>query len=54
MTVFEGMRMRKAQRERSTKQETAPRVVAMMARGKRGSRNLKPTIYMPSGVPPKN
>ena len=53
MTVFAGIRMRKTE-EVSSKKETAPRLVAMMARGKSGSRNLKPTIYMPSGVPPKN
>jgi hypothetical protein len=54
MTVFAGIRMRKTQMEVSTKQRTAPRLVAMMARGKRGSSNLKPTVYLPSGVAPKN
>jgi len=54
MTVFAGIRMRETQREMSTKMATAPRLVAMMARGKRGSSNLKPTVYVPSGVAPKN
>jgi hypothetical protein len=54
MTVIAGIRMRKTQREVSTRMETSPRLIAMMARGKRGSRNLKPTIYLPSGVAPKN
>ena len=53
MMVVAGIRMRKAHRRASLERATAPRLVAMMARGERGSHNLKPTIYLPSGVSPK-
>ena len=53
MAIVAGIRMRRARRRASPDKVTAPRLVAMMARGERGSHNLKPTIYLPSGVSPK-
>lgn len=49
MMVVAGIRMRRAQRRASPEKVTAPRLVAMMARGERGSHNLKPTIYLRAG-----
>ena len=53
MMVVAGIRMKRTQRRASLQQATAPRLVAMMARGERGSHSMKPTIYLPSGVNPK-
>ncbi len=53
MMVVAGIRMKRARRRASPETATAPRLVAMMARGERGGHSLKPTIYLPSGVSPK-
>ncbi len=53
MILVAGIRMWRAQRRALPEKATAPTLVAMLARGERGSHNLKPTIYLPSGVSPK-
>ncbi len=52
MAVLAGTRMWKTQR-RASLEKAVPRLVARMDRSERGSHNLKPTIYLPSGVIPR-
>lgn len=53
MAVVVGMGMRKRERKAAAKGTTSPRLIAMMSRKESGGHNLKPTIYLPSGVTPK-
>jgi hypothetical protein len=52
MAVLVGNRMRRRQKV-GAKGATLRRLVARMSREVRGGHNLKPTIYVPSGVTPK-